>query len=306
MVRENDLSCGDLIYPLFVNEGLGTPKGIGSMPGVSAHPLSGIAREAEEVEGLGVPAVLVFGVPKAKDAKGSGAWARDGIAQRAMREIASATDLTIIADLCLCEYTDHGHCGVLQGDIVDNDPTLELYGLTAVSQAEAGADIIAPSGMMDGQVRAIREALDKAGFQNVAIMSYAAKYASAFYGPFRDAAESAPKTGDRRTHQMDPGNSREAIREMRQDVEEGADMLMVKPAMTYLDIVREARRTFDVPLAAYNVSGEYSMIKAAAANGWLDHDRAMMETLLSIKRAGADMIVTYFAKEAASLLEGGR
>lgn len=305
-MRESDLTVRDLVYPMFVDQNVRVPKSIASMPGVSAYPLANIGKEARSVSEIGIPAVLLFGIPRTKDPRGSGAWAENGITQKAIREIKAASDVLVIADLCLCEYTDHGHCGVLRGDMVDNDPTLELYGLTAVSQAEAGADIIAPSGMMDGQVRAIRGALDEAGFQNVAIMSYAAKYASAFYGPFRDAAQSVPRSGDRRTHQMDPGNSREAIKEMRLDVEEGADMLMVKPAMAYLDIVREARRTFDLPLAAYNVSGEYSMIKAAAANGWLDHDRAMLETLLSIKRAGADMIMTYFAREAAPLLEGRR
>jgi porphobilinogen synthase len=276
------------------------------MPGVSAFPVSGIGPEAKAVGDLGIPAVLLFGIPKVKDERGSGAWAEDGVTQKAIREIKSSSDVLVIADLCLCEYTDHGHCGVLRDDIVDNDSTLELYGLTAISQAEAGADIIAPSGMMDGQVKMIRNSLDDAGFEDVPIMSYAAKYASAFYGPFRDAAQSAPRSGDRRTHQMDPANSREALREMREDAEEGADILMVKPALPYLDIIREARRTFDLPIAAYNVSGEYSMVKAAAANGWIDHDRAMMETLVSIKRAGADTIITYFAKEAAKLLGAGR
>ncbi len=304
LVRETELSVRDLVYPMFVNENLSAPREIPSMPGVSALPLSGIGEEARAVGDMGIPAVLLFGIPRDKDARGSEAWAEEGITQRAIREIRARSDVLVIADLCLCEYTDHGHCGVVHGDIVDNDPTLELYGLTAVSQAEAGADIIAPSGMMDGQVKVIREALDEAGFEHVPIMSYAAKYASAFYGPFRDAAESAPRSGDRRTHQMDPGNAREALREMRRDVEEGADILMVKPALPYLDIIGEARRTFDLPIAAYNVSGEYSMLKAAAANGWIDHDRAMMEALLSIKRAGADIIITYFAKEAAKLLGG--
>lgn len=302
LVRETELSVRDLVYPMFVDENLSMPREIPSMPGVNAFPLSGIGEEAKAASDLGIPAVLLFGIPKVKDARGSGAWAEDGITQRAIKEIRSRSDVLIIADLCLCEYTDHGHCGVVHDDVVDNDSTLELYGLTAISQAEAGADIIAPSGMMDGQVKVIRESLDDAGFEHVPIMAYAAKYASAFYGPFRDAAESAPRSGDRRSHQMDPGNAREALREMRLDVEEGADILMVKPALPYLDIVREARCTFDLPIAAYNVSGEYSMLKAAAANGWIDHDRAMMEALLSIKRAGADIIITYFAKEAASLL----
>jgi porphobilinogen synthase len=306
MVRETEVSVSDLVYPLFVNENIRARKGIASMPGVSAFPVSGIGPEAKAVGDLGIPAVLLFGIPKVKDERGSGAWAEDGVTQKAIREIKSSSDVLVIADLCLCEYTDHGHCGVLRDDIVDNDSTLELYGLTAISQAEAGADIIAPSGMMDGQVKMIRNSLDDAGFEDVPIMSYAAKYASAFYGPFRDAAQSAPRSGDRRTHQMDPANSREALREMREDAEEGADILMVKPALPYLDIIREARRTFDLPIAAYNVSGEYSMVKAAAANGWIDHDRAMMETLVSIKRAGADTIITYFAKEAAKLLGAGR
>jgi porphobilinogen synthase len=306
LVRETELSVRDLVYPMFVNANLSTPREITSMPGVSAYPLGDIGSEAARVESAGIPAVLLFGIPGSKDARGSGAWAEDGITQRAIREIKSRSTVLVIADLCLCEYTEHGHCGVLHGDAVDNDSTLELYGLTAISQAEAGADMIAPSGMMDGQVKVIRESLDDAGFEDVPIMSYAAKYASAFYSPFRDAAESAPKHGDRRTHQMDPANAREAIREMRQDAEEGADVLMVKPALPYLDVISEARRTFDLPIAAYNVSGEYSMIKAAAANGWIDHDRAMMEALLSIKRAGADIIITYFAREAAALLEAGQ
>ncbi|MBI0584285.1 MAG: porphobilinogen synthase [Methanomassiliicoccus sp.] len=303
LVRESDLTVRDLVYPMFVNQNVRAPKPIASMPGVSAYPFDDIGKEARSVSEMGVPAILLFGIPKAKDERGSGAWAEDGITQRAIREIKAASEVLVIADLCLCEYTDHGHCGVLHGDTVDNDSTLELYGLTAISQAEAGADIIAPSGMMDGQVKVIRESLDDAGFENVPIMSYSAKYASAFYGPFRDAAESAPRSGDRRTHQMDPGNSREAIREMRMDAEEGADILMIKPALPYLDVIREARQSFDLPIAAYNVSGEYAMIKAAAAKGWIDHDRAMMESLLSIKRAGADIIITYFAREAAGLLE---
>lgn len=304
MVRETDLDPRDLIHPMFVNENLQAPREIGSMPGVMAYPVTGLIAEAREVEMLGIPAVLLFGVPGHKDDRGTGAWTKDGVVQRGIQEIKKGTSLLVIADLCLCEYTDHGHCGVLQGTSIDNDATLELYCRTAISQAEAGADIIAPSGMMDGQVGSIREALDGAGFEHVPIMSYAAKYASAFYGPFREAVESAPQFGDRRTHQMDPGNAREALREMRSDVEEGADILMVKPALPYLDIIREARRMFDLPIAAYNVSGEYSMIKAAAEKGWLDHDQAMMEMLLSIKRAGADMVISYFAKEAAAMLGG--
>jgi len=304
MVRETRLTTSDLIYPLFVNETLRSPRPIASMPGVSSLPLSKVAGEAHGAKELGIPAVLLFGIPRKKDERGSGAWDERGIVQKAIRSIKERGDMTVIADLCLCEYTSHGHCGVLRGNEVDNDSTLELYGLTAISQAEAGADIIAPSGMMDGQVRAIREALDDAGFHSTPIMSYAAKYASSFYGPFRDAAESTPQFGDRRSHQMDPANVREALAEMELDVSEGADILMVKPALPYLDIIKEARNAFDKPIAAYNVSGEYSMIKAAAANGWLDHDRAMMECLISIKRAGADMIISYFAKDAARKLRG--
>ncbi len=304
MVRETRLSTSDLIHPMFVNETLKSAKPVGSMPGVMVRPPSDAVTEAQTAEALGIPAVLLFGIPERKDEEGSAAWADDGVVQTAVRNIKGGTGMTVITDLCLCEYTSHGHCGILRGSEVDNDRTLERYARTAVSQAEAGADIIAPSGMMDGQVVAIRQALDDAGFENVAIMAYSAKYASAFYGPFRDAADSAPGFGDRRTHQMDPGNRREAIREMRDDLLEGADILMVKPAMPCLDIIREARDAFDEPLAAYSVSGEYAMIKAAAANGWLDGDRAMMESLLSIKRAGADMIITYFACEAARLLRG--
>ncbi len=299
MVRETELNARDLIYPMFINETIRTARPIPSMPGVSSFPVTKAADEAISVKDLGVPAVLLFGIPKKKDERGSEAWSENGVVQRAIRDVRSRSDVVIISDLCLCEYTSHGHCGVLKEGVIDNDPTLELYGLTAIAQAEAGADIIAPSGMMDGQVKVIRESLDDAGFENVPIMAYSAKYASAFYGPFRDAAESSPKFGDRKTHQMDPGNLREAMREIDQDVEQGADIIMIKPAMTYLDIIREARVRYDLPLAAYNVSGEYSMIKAASANGWIDHDRAMFESLMSIKRAGADMIITYFAKEAA-------
>ncbi len=303
MVRETQLSADDLIYPLFVNETIKSPKPIASMPGIFSFPLSEIAEESKKVKELGISAVLLFGIPKKKDEKGSQAWSEEGIVQRAILEIKEQVDILVITDLCLCEYTSHGHCGVLHGEEVDNDSTLDLYALTAISQAEAGSDIIAPSGMMDGQVAAIREALTEAGFSNTPIMAYAAKFASAFYGPFREAVESTPSFGDRRTHQMDPGNAREAIKEMQLDVEEGADILMVKPALPYLDVIKEARSNFNLPLAAYNVSGEYAMLKAAASCGWLDHDRAMMETLTSIKRAGADLIVTYFAKEAAAKLK---
>jgi porphobilinogen synthase len=287
---------------LFVNENLTAPKEIASMPGVLSLPVSDVGEEARCVEELGIPAVLLFGVPSRKDPGGTSAGDPDGIVQRGIKEIRKASDVTIITDLCLCEYTDHGHCGMLKGGDVDNDSTLERYAAIAVSQARAGADMIAPSGMMDGQVAAIRAALDRSGFENIPIMSYAAKYASSFYGPFRDAAESTPQHGDRRSHQMDPGNAREALREMSLDLEEGADILMVKPALPYLDILHRARERFDVPIAAYQVSGEYSMIKAAAANGWIDHDRAMMESLRCIKRAGADIIITYFAKEVARVV----
>ena len=304
MVRETELSVRDLIHPMFVNESLSAAREVSSMPGVIVNPPSGAVTEAREAEELGIPAVLLFGIPERKDEEGSAAWAKGGVVQKAVRDIKGGTGMTVITDLCLCEYTSHGHCGILRGNGIDNDLTLERYARTAVSQAEAGADIIAPSGMMDGQVSAVREALDDAGFQNVAIMAYSAKYASAFYGPFRDAASSTPSFGDRRTHQMDPGNRREAMREMMSDLQEGADILMVKPALSYLDIIREARDAFDEPLAAYNVSGEYAMIKAAASNGWLDGERAMMEALLSIKRAGADMVITYFAMEAARVLRG--
>ena len=304
MVRENALSVDDLIAPVFVNETLSAPAEVRSMPGVIAQTPGSVAGEAKRLEELNVPAVLLFGVPGRKDEKGSQAWDPEGVVQKAVRAIKEDTELTVITDLCLCEYTSHGHCGVLAGGVVDNDLTLELYARTAVAQAQAGADIVAPSGMMDGQVAAVRDGLDNAGFDRVAIMAYAAKYASAFYGPFRDAAHSAPSSGDRRTHQMDPANGREAMREMRADAEEGADILMVKPAMPCLDIIASARREFDLPLAAYQVSGEYAMLKAADANGWLDGRAAMVESLLSIKRAGADMMITYFAAEAAELLRG--
>lgn len=269
------------------------------MPGVIAYPLDMIADESASIKDLGINAILLFGIPSHKDEQGSGAWFEDGVVQKATRSIKEISDVTVITDLCLCEYTTHGHCGVLDHDIVDNDPTADLYAKTAVSQAEAGADMVAPSGMMDGQVEKMREALDASGYINTPIMAYSAKYASAFYGPFREAAESTPSFGDRRTHQMDPANLREAFREMEADLREGADILMVKPAMPYLDVIREARMRYDVPLAAYQVSGEYAMLVAAAQNGWLDRKRAISESLMSIKRAGADMIITYFAKEVA-------
>lgn len=303
MVRETLVTPADLIDPLFVIEGQDVREEIRSMPGVFRSSPDQFSREIDAVMSAGLPAVILFGIPGSKDPTGSGAWADDGIVQRAIRETKSrAPELVVIADLCLCEYTDHGHCGVVRGDEILNDPTLELLGRTAVSQAAAGADVIAPSDMMDGRVGHIRGALDEAGFSHIPIMSYAAKYASAFYGPFRDAADSAPAFGDRRAYQMDPANGREALREVAQDLEEGADMVMVKPALPYLDVIAACRREFpNLPLAAYNVSGEYAMIKAADRAGWLDGERTMVESLTSIKRAGADMILTYFAKQFCAL-----
>ena len=303
MVRETHLAREDLILPLFAVEGSGIREAVASMPGVHRFSVDRIVDEAKRVADLGVPAVILFGIPNEKDARGSGADDPDGIVQRATRAIANALpSLCVITDVCLCEYTDHGHCGLLSGEEVDNDASLERLARTALSHARAGASIVAPSDMMDGRVAAIRRELDANGFGDVAILAYAAKFASAFYGPFRDAAESAPEFGDRRGYQMDPPNRREAIREMQLDLEEGADMLMVKPALAYLDILADARREFRVPLAAYHVSGEYSMIKAAGERGWLDADRAMAEALVSIKRAGADLILTYAAADIAERL----
>jgi len=278
---------------------------VGSMPGVFHLSVDQLVQEAEEVKALGIPAILLFGIPEKKDEVGSGAYGEDGIVQRAVRQLKkNVSDLLVVTDVCMCEYTSHGHCGVIKEGEVDNDATLDLLARTALSHAEAGADMVAPSDMMDGRVGAIREVLDENGFSHIPIMSYAAKYCSSFYGPFREAAHSAPQFGDRRSYQMDPANSREAIREISLDVEEGADIIMVKPALAYLDVIRWARREFDLPLAAYNVSGEYSMIKAAAEKGWLDGNRVMMEVLTSIKRAGADIIITYFAKDAARQMRG--
>lgn len=303
MVREHRLAREDLVLPLFVVEGEGIREPIGSMPGVHRFSVDRVVQEARRVADLGVPAVILFGVPASKDARGSGADADAGIVQRACRAIADAVPaLCVITDVCLCEYTDHGHCGLLDGHEVDNDASLERIAAAAVSHARAGASIVAPSDMMDGRVAAIRRELDAHGFEQVAILSYAAKYASAFYGPFRDAAESTPEFGDRRGYQMDPPNRREAMREMRLDLEEGADMLMVKPAMAYLDILSDARREFEVPIAAYHVSGEYSMIMAAGERGWIDAERAMWEAVVSIKRAGADLILTYAAADLAEKL----
>ena len=304
MVRETRLAPTDFIYPIFVTHGRDVRDPIPSMPGQSRLSVDQLAREAAELSSLDIPAILLFGLPASKDAQGSEAWAADGIIQQAVRELKDADpDLVVITDVCLCEYTDHGHCGVVddQGRVI-NDASVELLAQTAVSQAAAGADIIAPSDMMDGRIGVIREALDESGFEDLTLLSYAAKFASAFYGPFRDAADSAPAFGDRRAYQMDPANGREALRAIERDLAEGADMVMVKPALAWLDVVRDARLRFDVPLAAYNVSGEYSMVKAAAANGWIDEERIVLETLTGIRRAGADLILTYHAKDAARWL----
>ncbi|HEX30569.1 TPA: porphobilinogen synthase [Candidatus Poribacteria bacterium] len=303
LVRETKLSVDDLIYPLFVIHGKGKREPISSMPGQFRLTVDELLREVKEAYGLGVKAVMLFGIPKAKDELGSEAYSDEGIVQQAIRALKDAIpELVVIADVCLCEYTSHGHCGVIREGDVDNDETLELIGKIALSLARSGADVVAPSGMMDGQVKAIREALDEEGFEGTIIMAYSAKYASCFYGPFRDAAESAPAFGDRRSYQMDPPNLREAILEIELDIEEGADIVMVKPALPYLDVIRAARERFLRPIAAYNVSGEYAMIKAAGRLGWLDEERAMIEVLTSIKRAGADLILTYFAKEVAGKL----
>ena len=303
MVRETQLQRDDLILPCFVVEGSGVREPIASMPGVHRHSVDQLVLEAKSVADVGVPAVILFGIPAHKDARGSGADASDGIVQRAVAALKrQVPELVVITDVCLCEYTDHGHCGIVEGAHVVNDASVERLAAAALSHARAGADVVAPSDMMDGRVGAIRTQLDAHGFQDVAILAYAAKFASAYYGPFRDAAESAPAFGDRRSYQMDPPNRREALREMRLDLEEGADVLMVKPALPYLDVLAEARRSFDVPLAAYHVSGEYAMIRAAAERGWLDGERAMAEALVAIKRAGADWILTYAAKEIAERL----
>lgn len=303
MVRETIVTANDLIYPLFAVPGEGVAKEVSSMPGVYQLSIDKIVEEAKEVRDLGIPGIILFGIPADKDNDATGAWHDCGIVQKAATAVKEAVpDLVVIADTCLCEYTPHGHCGYLEvGDLtgrVLNDPTLELLKKTAVSQAKAGADIIAPSGMMDGFVTAIREALDEAGFSNTPILSYAAKYSSAYYGPFRDAAESAPQFGDRRTYQMDPGNAREALKEVEIDIAEGADMVMVKPALAYMDIIWRIKEMTNLPVAAYNVSGEYSMVKAAALNGWVDEQKVVMETLTAFKRSGADLILTYHAKDA--------
>lgn len=303
MVRETSLSPDNFIYPLFVTYGNKVRKEIRSMPGCFQESVDSVVKHAEEVYSLGIPAVILFGIPEHKDETGSGACDPHGVVQKAISSIKNKIpELQVITDVCLCEYTSHGHCGVIEKGDVKNDPTLELLAKEAVSHALAGADMVAPSDMMDGRVEAIRIALDGEGFSEIPIMSYSAKYASAFYGPFRDAAESTPQFGDRRSYQMDPANRREALREVALDIEEGADIIMVKPAMTYLDIISDIKENFDLPVAAYNVSGEYSVIKAAAQLGWIDEERTMMEVLTSIKRAGADIIITYFAKEAAKVL----
>jgi porphobilinogen synthase len=301
------LNVEDFIYPLFVVHGRGVRREVRSMPGVYQLSVDQLGAEVEELLELGIGAVLVFGIPAQKDELASEAYDPDGIVQRAVRELKKrAPDLVVITDVCNCEYTSHGHCGIVRDGRIVNDPTLELLARTAVSHAEAGADMVAPSDMMDGRVLAIREALDRAGFIEVPILSYAAKYASAFYGPFREAAESAPAFGDRCSHQMDPGNRREALREIETDIEEGADAIIVKPALAYLDVIAAARERFEVPIAAYNVSGEYAMVKAAACNGWIDEQRVVLEVLTGIRRAGAQMIITYHAKDVARWLQSGR
>ncbi len=305
LIRETHLAPAQLIYPLFVMPGKNKREEISSMPGVYRLTVDQLARESRECLKLGVNSVILFGLPEKNYPMGSGAHAKDGIIQRAIRELKnSVPELLVFTDVCLCEYTTHGHCGIILENQIDNDTTLEVLAKTAVSHATAGADMVAPSDMMDGRVGEIRAALDEENFETVPIMSYAVKYASSFYGPFRDAADCAPQEGDRRGYQMDPANSREALREATLDVEEGADILMVKPAVAYLDIISKLRDEFDLPVAAYHVSGEYAMIKAAGANGWIDEERVMAETLLSIRRAGAEIILTYFAKDMARLLQG--
>ncbi|MCK4503960.1 MAG: porphobilinogen synthase [Desulfuromonadales bacterium] len=307
MVRETHLRVDDLIYPMFSAFGENIKKEISSMPGIYQQSIDNIVIEAKEVFELGIPAVVLFGIPETKDAVGSDAYCATGIIQETIRAIKAAVpELTVITDVCMCEYTDHGHCGIIKDGDVDNDSTLELLAAEALSHVQAGADIVAPSDMMDGRIAAIRDILDENGFEHIPVMSYAVKYASAYYGPFREAAESTPEFGDRRSYQMDPANRLEALREANQDVAEAADFLMVKPALAYLDVLRELKDNFDLPLVAYNVSGEYSMVKAAAEKGWIDGERVMMETLLGMKRAGADLIITYHAKEAALVLKGDK
>ena len=303
LIRETQINVNDLIYPLFAVPGKDVKKPIASMPGIFQMSIENIIGEAKKARDLGIPGILLFGIPASKNEQATGAFAKDGIIQQAVRRIKKEVpDILVITDVCLCEYTSHGHCGMIEKGVVDNDTTLEVLAETAVSHARAGADMVAPSAMMDGQIAAIREGLDEQNFENVPIMAYSAKYASCFYGPFRDAAQSTPQFGDRRDYQMDPANGDEAIREITLDVSEGADIIMVKPALAYLDIICRAKQEFDLPLAAYNVSGEYSMIKAAAQLGWLDEEKAMLESLTAIKRAGADIIITYWAIAAAKVL----
>jgi porphobilinogen synthase len=304
LVRENRVDISDLVYPIFVVEGRGIKQEVSAMPGIFRFSPDQLPPEIEEIAGLKIPAVLLFGIPEHKDEVGSSAYDPQGVVPQAIKTIKhSAPKLLVITDVCLCEYTSHGHCGVVVGDQIDNDQTLPLLAKIALSHAEAGADIVAPSDMMDGRVKAIREVLDANGFQHLPLLSYAAKYASAFYGPFREAAESAPQFGDRRSYQMDYHNLREALREIEQDINEGADIIMIKPALAYLDVIRQARHTFNCPLAAYNVSGEYAMVKAAADQGWLDEKQVVTEILTAIKRAGADIILTYHAKDVARWLQ---
>ena len=307
MVRETSLRADDFVYPLFAVHGRGVREPIGSMPGQFRLSIDELLKECKDAASMGIPAVLLFGLPRDKDPRGSEAYAEDGIIQQAVRAVKETIpDLLVITDVCLCEYTSHGHCGVVEDGRVKNDPSLELIARTAVSHAEAGADMVAPSDMMDGRVAAIREGLDEAAFTETPIMAYSAKYASAFYGPFREAADSTPQFGDRRSYQMDPANALEAMREVALDVDEGADIVMVKPALPYLDIIARVKGEFGLPVAAYSVSGEYAMLKAAGQLGWLDEERAMLEALTGIRRAGADIIITYFAKDAARLIEQGR
>jgi porphobilinogen synthase len=305
MTRETSLSANDLIYPMFSTFGTGIKKEVSSMPGIYQQSIEHIVTEAKEVHSLGIPAVILFGIPETKDAVGSDAYSEHGIIQETIRAIKKEVpDLAVITDVCLCEYTDHGHCGIIKNYDVDNDATVDLLVREAISHAQAGADMVAPSDMMDGRVGAIRKALDANGFQHIPVMSYAVKYASGYYGPFREAAESTPQFGDRRSYQMDPANRLEALREAQADIDEGADIIMVKPGLPYLDILRDLRNEYNLPLAVYNVSGEYSMIKAAAQNGWIDEERVVMETMLGFKRAGADLIITYHAKDVARWLKG--
>jgi porphobilinogen synthase len=307
MVRETTLQVDDLIYPLFAVHGRGVREPIPSMPGQFRLSVDELVKEAKDAASMRIPAVLLFGIPNEKDPRGSEAYAEDGIVQQGVRAVKETIpDLLVITDVCLCQYMSHGHCGVVEDGRIKNDPTLDLLARTAVSHVEAGADMVAPSDMMDGRVAAIREALDEASYQETPIMAYSAKYASSFYGPFREAAESAPQFGDRRSYQMDPANAYEALREVGLDIDEGADIVMIKPALPYLDVIARVKGEFGLPVAAYSVSGEYAMIKAAGQLGWLDEERVMMEALVSIRRAGADLVITYFAKDAARLLERGR